>query len=150
MPKNVLHIAHETWNAPANQTRGIMVNAYRGFFMRPNNEVTKHWSLNWYVSFWKPWSFMWDAPVWKERSSKLVPNFTNFFPQGYESTPQAHIDFDDVRTPSEFSVIKIPTRPTPVAAPRGQNVWNFSLLLEQTDENSQSDAQMICTPLLGW
>ena len=93
--------------------------------MRPNDEVTSHWSLNWHISFWKPWSFMWDAPVWKERSSKLVPNFTNFSPQGRESTPRAHIDFDDVRTPSEFSVIKIPTRPTPVAAPRGRNVWNF-------------------------
>ena len=65
---------------------------------------------------------MWDAPVWKERSSKLVPNFTNFFPRGRESMPQAHINFDDARTPSEFPVIKIPTRPTTVAAPRGRNV----------------------------
>ena len=31
----------------------------------------------------------------------------------------------------------------PVAAPSGENVWNFSPLLEQTDENSQSDTQMI-------
>ena len=68
-----------------------------------------------------PW-YNGDAPVWKERSSKLVPNFTYFFPWGHESTPQAHINFDDVRTPSEFSVIKIPTRPTPVAAPRDRNV----------------------------
>jgi len=62
---------------------------------------------------------MWDAPVWKERSPKLVPNFTKKFPWGHESTPRAHIDFDDVQTPYEFSVIKIPTRPTLVAAPRG-------------------------------
>ena len=149
--KNVLNIANDTLNAPENQTRGIMVILRTvEIFMRPNDEVTGHSSLNWHISFWKPWSFMWDAPVWKERSSKLVPNFTNFFPRGRESTPQAHIDFDDVRTPSEFPVIKVPTRPTPVAAPRSRNVWNFSPLLEQTDENSQSDAQMICTPLLGW
>ena len=30
MPKNFLNIAHETWNTPANQTRGIMVISYRG------------------------------------------------------------------------------------------------------------------------
>ena len=42
-----------------------------------------------------------------------------FFPRGRESTPEAHIDFDDVQTQSEFPVIKIPTRTTPVAAPRG-------------------------------
>ena len=45
-----------------------------------------------------------------------------FFSRGRESMPQAHIDFDDVRTPSEFSVIKISTRPKPVAAPHGRNV----------------------------
>ena len=63
-----------------------------------------------------------DAPVSKEQSSKLEPNFTNIFPQGRESTPRAHANFDDVRTPSAFPIIKIPTRPTPVAAPRGRNV----------------------------
>jgi hypothetical protein len=101
------------------------------FFMRPNDEVTGHWSFNWHVSFWKPWSFMWDSSVWKEQSSKPVPNFTKKFPRGRESTPRAHNDFDEVWTPSEFPVIKIPTRPTPVAAPRGRNVWNFSPFLRQ-------------------
>ena len=45
-----------------------------------------------------------------------------FFPRGRESKPQAHIDFDDVRTPSEFPVTNIPTRPMPMAAPHGRNV----------------------------
>jgi hypothetical protein len=79
--KNVLNIANDTWNAFENQTRVIMWLRTVEIFMRPNDEVTGHWSLNWHVSFWKPWSFIWDAPVWKERSSKLVPSFTNFFPR---------------------------------------------------------------------
>ena len=52
---------------------------------------------------------------------KTCAKLYQFFPRGRVSTPQAHIDFYDVRTPSEFSVIEIPTRPTPVAAPRGRN-----------------------------
>jgi hypothetical protein len=80
---------------------------------------------------------------------KTCAKLYQFFSTGsWESTPRAQTDFDDVRTASEFPVIRIPTRPTPVAAPRGRNVWNFSPLLGQTDENSQSDAQMICTPSL--
>ena len=37
--KNVLNIANDTWNAPENQTRGIMVIAYRG-----NCYEAKRWS----------------------------------------------------------------------------------------------------------
>ena len=37
--KNVLNIANDTWNAPENQTRGIMVIAYRGNFYE-----AKRWS----------------------------------------------------------------------------------------------------------
>ena len=39
MPKNVLHIAHETWNAPANQTRGKIVIGLRG-----KNLKAKRWT----------------------------------------------------------------------------------------------------------
>ena len=37
--KNVLNIANDTWNAPENQTHGIMVIAYHGNFYEP-----KRWS----------------------------------------------------------------------------------------------------------
>ena len=53
---------------------------------------------------------------------KTCAKLYHFFPRGRDSTPQAHIDFDDVRTPSEFPIVKIQTRPTLVAAPRGRNV----------------------------
>ena len=53
---------------------------------------------------------------------KTCAKLYQFFPRGCESTTQAHIDFDDVRTPSEFCVIKILTTPTQVATPRGRNV----------------------------
>ena len=37
---------------------------------------------------------------------KTCAKIYHFFPRGRESTPRAHIDFDDARTPSEFPVIK--------------------------------------------
>ena len=40
-------------------------------------------------------------------------------PRGRESTPRALTNFDEVWTSSEFPVIRIPTRLTPVAAPLG-------------------------------
>ena len=148
LKKIVLNIANDTSNAPENQTHGILVIAYHGeIFMRPNDEVTSHRSLNWHVSFWKTMILHVRCSGLEGAVIKTCAKLYQFFSTGREST---HIDFDDVRTPSEFPVIKIPTRPTPVAAPHDRNVWNFSQLLEQTDENSQSDAQMICTPLLGW
>ena len=78
--KNVLNLANDTWNAPENQTHGIMVIAYHGKFYetkRMKSPATGVWIDT--SPFGTPWSFMRDAPVWKERSSKLVPNFTNFF-----------------------------------------------------------------------
>ena len=149
--KNVLNIANDTWNAPENQTRGIMVIAYRGNFYE-----AKRWSH-------RPLEFeltrlLLEIMILHVRCSGLegviIKTCAKLYQknsQDRESTPQAHTDFDKVWTPSKFPVIKIPTRPTTLASPRGRNVWNFSPLLEQIDENSQSDAQMICTPsLLGW
>jgi hypothetical protein len=98
---------------------------------RRNDEVTSDWSWNCHISFWKLWSFLWDAPVSKERLSKLVPNFTKKFPWGLESTPRWHTDFHDFQTLFAFPVIKIPTRPTLVAAPRSRNVWKFFPFLGQ-------------------
>ena len=129
--KNVLKIANDTWNAPENQTRGIVVIAYSGNFYE-----AKRWSH-------RPLEFeltcllletmilhVWCSGL-EGAIIKTCAKLYQFFPWGRESTPQAHIDFDDVWTPSEFPVIKIPTRPTPMAAPRSRNVWNFSPLLGQ-------------------
>ena len=124
--KYVLNMANDTWNALENQTHGIMVIAYRGNFYE-----AKQWSHRPLES--ELTRLLLETMVLHVRFSglegaiiKTCAKLYQKIPRGRESTPQAHIDFDDVRTPSEFSVIKIPTRPTPVAARRGRNVWNFS------------------------
>ena len=47
------------------------------------------------------------------------------------------------RTLYAFPEIKIPTRPTPLAAPCGRTVWSFFPVSRTMNENSQSDTQMI-------
>ena len=115
---------------------------------RRNDEVTSNWSSNYHVSFWKLWSFLWDVPISKERSSKLVPNFTKVFPRGLESTPWWHTDFRDFQTPSAFPVIKMPTRPTPVATSRIWNVWKIFQFLGQWVKTCKATHKWFCRPYL--
>jgi hypothetical protein len=113
----------------------------------------KRWSHRW-LEFELPrllletMILLWDAPDSKERSSKLVPNFTKKIPWGFESTPRWHTDFCDFRTPSTFPVIKIPTRPTPVAASRIRNVWKIFQLLGQWMKTCKATHTWFCRPYL--
>ena len=66
----------------------------------------------------------------RDSDPKLVPNFTNFFPWDPESMPLWHTDFCYFWTLYAFPVIKIPTRPTSLAAPCGWTVWIFFPFLE--------------------
>ena len=94
--KNVLNIANDTRNAPENKTCGIMVNAYRGNFYE-----AKRWSH-------RPEEFELTRLLLENHDPscemlrfggaviKTCAKLYHFFPRGCDSTPQAHIDFDEM------------------------------------------------------
>ena len=94
--KNVLNIANDTRNAPENKTCGIMVIAYRGNFYE-----AKRWS-HWPQEFELTRLLLehhdpsCEMLRFGRNDRQNLCQTLPFFPRGRDSTPQAHIDFDEM------------------------------------------------------
>ena len=142
--KNGLNIAVENWNGPENQTWGISVIVYhennRGGTMK--SPTIGVWSAVSPFGNYDPSCEMLRYGRCEHHNlCQTLPNFFHAIVRARHSDTMIFVIF---WTLYAFSEIKIPTRPTPLAAPRGRTIWSLFPFLAQWMKTRKATHKWSC------